>query len=461
MDRMTDLGRPLAGADPAPDDRRPFSWTALGVFGGVTLFALYLWLWLVEARPVGAAMLLGPILVGITAPFLARANRRNPGFDLGGVLLCGLVLRFALVYYRFTHAVDAIGYRSEGSRLATYYRDFDFSAPTGGKVPGTGGMNSISGGVHVLVANDYFATFLVMAWLSFLGCWMLFRAFEMSVGDGDHARYAKLVMLLPSMCFWPSSLGKDAWMVFTIGVVALGAARVFQRSFGGYTLMGVGLFGASFVRPHLALLALVGFVAALMVGRRESVRETVTPSFIAKVVGLALVLVIGSVLVSRTQRLLDISDFSSASLDQASASVTERTSDGNATFAAPNPRSPFGFVEATVTVLFRPLPTEARGTDQLVTAFEGLFLAILTVTSFRRLRTLPRRLRAQPYVMLSLAYVLLWILAFGIIANFGILARQRTQMYPFYFVLLSVTAVVAKREATAASAVPAEQQPRR
>ena len=33
---------------------------------------------------------------------------------------------------------------------------------------------------------------------------------------------------------------------------------------------------------------------------------------------------------------------------------------------------------------------------------------------------------------------------FGTIANFGILARQRSQVMPFLFVLLSVTAAVAR-----------------
>jgi len=58
----------------------------------------------------------------------------------------------------------------------------------------------------------------------------------------------------------------------------------------------------------------------------------------------------------------------------------------------------------------------------------------------------PRRLRSQPYVTFALASVLLWILAFGIIANFGILARERTQMLPYFFVLLSVAPVVAKAD---------------
>jgi hypothetical protein len=383
-----------------------------------------------------------------------RASRSTDAFDLGGLLLFGLVLRFGLAYYRFEHAQDAFGYYANGIRLRAAYLRFDFSEPTGRPVPGTGGMRAISGVVQIFVNNDYFGAFLVLTWLAFIGCWLLYRAFAITVGDGDIRRYALLVMLWPAMAFWPSSLGKDAWMVFTIGLAAYGAARVYRRLGGGYTFMALGLLGASFVRPHLALLALVAFVVALLVGRRHDVRDTITPGFLAKMVGLVLVLVLGSVLVSRTQRLLDIEDFSSSSLDTATAEVTERTSEGDATFTPANPRSPIGFVEASVTVLFRPFPNEARGTEQLLSAAEGLFLVVLTVRSFRRLTTIPRRLRPQPYVTFALAYVLLWIMAFGVIGNFGILARQRTQMLPFYFVLLAVPATVAALRIDRADAKP-------
>lgn len=428
-----------------PPGRERFSWTALGIAGGLVLFAYYAWLWLVRGEPAGAALFLGPLLVAFSVPVLVRANRLATGFDLAGVLLVSLVLRFAFAWYRFTHAVDAWEYHSEGVRLARFYRTFNFSVDPGKDIPGTGAMRAISGGVHVLVNDDFFASFLVMTWLGFLGCWLLYRAFDISIADGDRYRYARLVLLWPSMCFWPASLGKDAWMVLTIGIAAYGAARVFRRMMGGYTLLAVGLLASSFVRPHLALLALVAFVAALVVGRRHELHSSGLPSLFAKIVGLALVLVIGSVLVSRTQRILDIEDFDASSIERASTEFAAKTDVGEATFDAPNPRSPFGFVEATVTTLFRPFPTEAAGTEQILTAFEGLALAILSAASARRLLTLRRRLRPQPYVMLALVYVLLWILAFGVIGNFGILARQRTQMLPFYFVLLSVSAVLPAR----------------
>jgi hypothetical protein len=50
-------------------------------------------------------------------------------------------------------------------------------------------------------------------------------------------------------------------------------------------------------------------------------------------------------------------------------------------------------------------------------------------------------LRSRPYVAFALTFVLVFVAAFGVISNFGILARQRTQVLPFVFVLLSLPAV--------------------
>jgi hypothetical protein len=430
-----------------PKSAQRFPWTAVGIFLAVGLYVYYLWLWLAGAEPVGAGILLAPLLLLFTVPLLLRANRQTPAFDLAGVMLVGLVMRFAFSYYRFQHAVDSVSYHEEGVRLASSYRAFNFDVATGQEVPGTGALRAISGAVHVFVADDFYGATLVMAWLSFLGCYLLYRAFATAMDDGDLSRYSKLIFLWPSMCFWPSSLGKDAWMVFTIGVASLGAARAFRRLAGGYSLLVIGLLGASFVRPHLALLAIVAFGIAMVIGRRQQVRAAITPGFIAKFVGIAVIIVIGSVLVSRTQQLLGVEDFSSASIESSTEFVVRNTEQGGSAFEAPNPRTPLGFVEAGVTVLFRPFPQEANGTEAFATALEGLLLAALTVMSIPRLLTVARRLRAQPYITYALVYVLLWILAFGIIGNFGILARQRTQMLPFYFVLLSVSAVVAKHRA--------------
>src|SRR5262249_1844469 len=160
----------------------------------------------------------------------------------------------------------------------------------------------------------------------------------------------------------------------TLGVASYGVARVLRRMAGGYTLLATGLFAASFVRPHSALLALIAFMLALVLGRRTAVRQTITPGFLAKLVGVALILAPGRVLVAGTQQLLGVEDLSSSSLERVANTASRNTTEGNSAFTATNPRSITGFPKATITVLFRPFPTEASGMEQLVAAAEGIFL---------------------------------------------------------------------------------------
>jgi hypothetical protein len=302
--------------------------------------------------------------------------------------------------------------------------------------------------VSVPAGSDEFAKFLVFTWLAFWGCVLFYRAFEKALPHGDHRRYALLIFLWPSLVFWPSSLGKEAWMLFTMGVAMVGVSRVFTRTRGGYTLMFVGLLAGSFVRPNLGLLVVLAFALALFLSRREPARPgTITPSSVAKIAGLILILLLGGYLVTRTQQLIDPTDTGAAStVASAQQTVQQRTSEGGSQFSAADPNSPTGYAKAAITVLFRPFPTESHNFQGLLSAAEALLLFGLTVASWRRLRGLPRRLRAEPYYALALAYVLMFIYAFAVVANFGILTRERTQLDPFLFVLLAAPAIKSTTE---------------
>jgi len=87
-------------------------------------------------------------------------------------------------------------------------------------------------------------------------------------------------------------------------------------------------------------------------------------------------------------------------------------------------------------VLFRPYPWEAGGVQALLTSAEGLTLLILFAASANRLLKLPGLLFRVPYVAYCVSFIVMFILAFSSIGNFGILTRQRTQVMPFLLVLL-------------------------
>jgi hypothetical protein len=194
------------------------------------------------------------------------------------------------------------------------------------------------------------------------------------------------------------------------------------------------------------------------VGRRADRAGSLTPTVVAKVAGLVVLLALGGYLVTRTGDLLETADIT-PSVDTALSSNSARTGEGGSAFSAANPTNPIGYAEAAVTVMFRPVLIEAHGTEALATAAEATFLALLCVLSWRRLITIPRRLRSQPYVAMAVAFLLMFFFAFGSIANFGILARERSQMMPFVFVLLALMPMEPRPKPAAPP--PVSSRPRR
>jgi hypothetical protein len=388
-----------------------------------------------------------PVLTLLTVPLFIRRSR-GESFDLGGIMAVGLMLRFLGCFYRFDNAADGGVYVDAGRQLAQSYRHLDFGVNTGGSFPGTGGMRFLAGIVATITNTSAFAEFLVFTWLAFIGCYLLYRAFVTAMPNGDHHRYALLIFLWPTLWFWPSSLGKDCWMIFTLGIGALGAAKVLRRMPGGYTLLAIGLLLGSIVRPHIALMELLGFAFALLIGRRSNARPgAITPGSVAKVAGLVILLLLGAVLVNRTGDLLSSNDVN-ASVDSALQRNSTQTAQGGSQFTASNPQQPVGYAIAAVTIMVRPFPFEAHAADQLGVALEGVFLIVLAAASWRRLLSIPRRLRSDPYVTMAVVYILLFIFALGTVSNFGILSRQRSQVMPFVFVLLCVPPLVQRRGAS-------------
>jgi hypothetical protein len=442
---------------PAPRPRTPprFPWTTIAVVAGLACFGMYAWGWLISGSAVGVAMIEIPLLLLLTAPLFLRAARNETRFDLGGLLAFALIVRFAAAYYRFTNAADGLVYHQYGAELAKSFRQFNFDVDPLAPVPGTGGMRIVAGVVEVITNSSMFGSFLLFAWLSFLGCWFFYRAFVTAMPDADHKRYALLIFLFPTLVFWPSSMGKDSWMVFTLGIASFGAARILVRARWGFTLFVVGLLAGSLVRPHVVLLLAGAFAVAFLIGRRSERPGALTPTEVAKAGGLVVLIAVGAYLATRAGKILDTTDIGTA-LD----ATVSRTNEGGSTFSPADPANPIGYVEAFVTVLFRPFVFEAHNAESLFTSIESLFLIGLFVASWKRLVSIPKRLRSQPYVGMAIAYILMFVFAFGTIANFGILARQRSQVLPFMFVLLSVLPVVAS-VARPAPPTPRLARPRR
>ena len=77
----------------------------------------------------------------------------------------------------------------------------------------------------------------------------------------DRRLYFLIIMFVPSILFWPSSIGKEALMQFAIGSAALGTAHIFNGKIVRGLLVALpGAWLMSVVRAHL--LGLVALAAA-------------------------------------------------------------------------------------------------------------------------------------------------------------------------------------------------------
>ncbi len=424
-------------------------WPLVGAFAWVGAIALMALGPFVGQGGLLVGVVATPILAALLAPLIKKVAAAEDRFDLSAILWAGLGLKFvasALRYLTIYSIYDGVGdsaeYDRQGVRLAASFRSFDFGVDVGQQIPGTGFLRYVTGLVYVFTFDSQFAGFLVFSALTFVGVLAAIAALRIAVPQADHRLYGSLVMVWPSLLFWPSSIGKDAWMVFAIGITCWGAAKAYTRQRGGFVLAGMGLLASGMLRPHVTLLLFVAMFAGYVLRpgrpRRTHSGRSAGGGF-AKVLGVVVLLLAGSLVASETEAFFDIDELSTDGVNEALSETTRRSAQGGGAFTPVDVSNPVNYPWGVVTVLLRPFPFEAHNAQALVTSFEGIALLVLVARGRRGLLAVPRMLRRHSYVAFAGAYVLMFAYAFAAIGNFGILARQRAQVLLLVFVFVALT----------------------
>jgi hypothetical protein len=385
-----------------------------------------------------------PVLLALSLPVANRAARLD-GDAIGRIVLVAAavkvlaapLLRYWMAFGLYGGSSDASLYHRSGALLAPLFRHGIYHDI--GKISGTHFVEILTGHVYALTGPTRLGGFMVFSWLSFLGCYLFYRAFRTAYPDGDGHRYALLVFFFPTLLFWPSSIGKEAFMVLVLGAAALGAAQLFAGRFRGLVWLALGLWGAAVVRPHMALIVGAGLVVAaplaMLRGGAHGHRRRGRLGSAMLVVALLLA---GSTLIGVAENFFGLESLNTQTAQELFDETTRQSGESGSTFTSFSPNNPVGFVLSGVTVLFRPFPFEVRNAQAMLTSLEGLALLALGVLSLRRLARLPLELFRRPYVAFAVVYTFAFIYAFSSIVNFGILARQRSQLLPVLFVVLCI-----------------------
>lgn len=343
----------------------------------------------------------------------------------------GTVVRVELT----ADAGDAGFYHFAGGAVADWLAsggqpdDSPLNVPRG---EGTLNLALAVGRVYRVLGNDINVGFAIFSALSFVGAVLILRAVTIAIPGFASRRFAALVFFLPSMLFWPSTLGKDTWMVAAIGLTVYGTAAVVSgRSLAWGTLIAVGVAMAGWIRPHVAaLLTLCVVVSVVWPQLRRS-----DGSRLRRVLLAALGIAMMTVVLSQVQRFFGTDGID---LERVLDETEAVTSDGGSQFEARRATDPVGLLLGIPSVLLRPFPHEASSGLQLATSFEGVGVVLLAALSWRRLRSLPQLFGRNALVRFTTVYVVGFVVAFSVVSNFGILARQRVQVWPLFLILLCI-----------------------
>lgn len=402
---------------------------------------------------VWGAFLVPTVLCLGTIPFIRVVERRH-GTGLANLVTTALVAKMVGAYARYlvmNHVYtgnDSGRYHQAGKTIAEEYfrgdRTFFSLFP---RDVGTKYIEELNGLVAVVSSRSMMASYMVFSWFGFLGLWACVGAFRRALPEGNLKRYALLTFFLPSALFWPSSLGKEAWILLGIGLFAVGTSRIFTSQARGLVYVVLGTLASGVVRPHVAAILLFALLIAVIVRRGHT---TLGP-----ILTMATVLLIAAGAAFASGLIEDILPSGDQGLTAVLEVTQERTSTGGSEIDVTAPNSPVEYPAAFFTVLFRPLPFEVRTATQLISALETTVLLVLFFALRRDVGRALRRILTVPYLRFAGVYTAAFAFAWSSIGNLGIIARQRVLVLPFLVVFLCLSAprvVPAPRELSSMAA---------
>jgi hypothetical protein len=387
-------------------------------------------------------LLLAALMIALSLPAIRRQARREGNWRLANLILfaliaklCGAMAREFVAFEIYGGVADAAGYHGWGIKISNQFWSGEFSTGLE-SLTGANFIRFATGVIYTVIGQSRLGGFLLFSWLGFWGLFLFYRAFAVASPEAARRRYAPLIFFLPSLIYWPSSIGKEAWMMFALGISAYGAAQALNgRSVRGMMVAGMGMSLAALVRPHVAGMVGVALVVGYVIRKPRIELRQLAP--VVKGLSLSVAVVVAGILVARTDQFLRTSNIdTSGGVGSVLTDVSERTGQGGSEFAPSILKSPLRAPIAVPTVLFRPLMFDAHNAQSLIAAVEGTFLLLLTIVRFPRIVGALRSLRRDPYVAFAFGFVGLFVIAFSSVANFGLLARERVQLLPFYLVLL-------------------------
>ena len=348
--------------------------------------------------------------------------------------IVGTIARYYMVAV-FYGGGDSYRYYRVGTELAARWRNGELLPMVEQGAFGTRVLEAFTGTLFAILTPDFLGGFLVFSILAYFGQLMFYAGFRRWAQPHQLKPYAFLIFLLPTYAFWPSSIGKDALVVFALGGAAYFAARILE-AFEIRWIPGLAIFLTilGLIRIHVAGLVVAALVVAGLLARLP---DDVDPlARIRRFLFVAAGAGAGLLVLTVFPDTFGIDLNSTEALDAFTSDVVRRTSEKGAIAAGGAVSGPADVPGAIALSLFRPFIFDASEIQHYFAALETSLVAGLALWKLPAILRNIRRWRSNGYLVFCSVYVVAYSIAFSVVRNFGIIARQRGQVLAFFLAIV-------------------------
>lgn len=308
----------------------------------------------------------------------------------------------------------------------------------------SGSTSFLGVGTHAVIA--FTSIFTGLLGLSLLGVFLAFNIFgyigllafagALKAVTWDKSRQLRLlalvIILLPSVSFWSSAIGKDAISFMATGLALWAAINLKQRGM----LMIFAVLAMLFVRPHMAGMMVIGLSVAFTLHAQVPLGRRLLLGLLS--VGAAVVIIPFG---------LEYAGVGDDNDVEALVSYVESRQGYNQQGGGGVDISSMSLPMQMFTYMFRPLVFEARSVFQLAAAVDNIILGVLflfggmAIWKGRKSPVSDTRLFLWVYALLA------WVVLAMTTANLGIAMRQKWMFAPILIYLL-ISVIGSQRQAT-------------
>jgi hypothetical protein len=344
------------------------------------------------------------------------------------VMLVGFLLKLAAVSL-FQYIIgpfyqgdaDVVGYFGHARAIVENFSltgNWTFLHP----ITNTNFVIMVTSWLMFLFGPTFQGLMIVFASLSFWGQYLFYRAFCIAFPNGRRRAAALFMFFLPSIVFWPASIGKEALIFFFIGACCYWFAKLTETNNPAAfvaTLFSLG--GVMLVRPHIASMLVISLAGAYLLSKNLHGILGIS----AKSLGVPLLLLASLYLIAQARTFVDLKDV------QQTQKVMKRVGDANYIGGSAFGDSYTYRLAAAPFLLFRPFPWEARSLQAAIAAIEGFCLMLFLWRQRGVLRSSFMSCRQKAFILFLWVFTVEFLLVFaGSMTNFGLLARQRIMLIP-------------------------------